>query len=149
MLSHELRNPLAGIMNSLEVLNYGPVSHVDAAALLAIVRRQADQLRHITDDLLDVTRIKHGKIALKRSPRDIVPVVRHAAEDHRLGMEARGAVLHIETPADPIYCELDPTRLSQVIGNLLGNAAKFLGGPGEITVSVSSHPGRPRRIHGE
>jgi CheY-like chemotaxis protein/two-component sensor histidine kinase len=139
MLGHELRNPLAGILNSLEVLNYGPSPQVDALELLAIIRRQAEQLRHITDDLLDVTRIKHGKIVLKRAPVDIVPIVRQAAEDHRRDLEARQAVLLVETPADPVYCELDATRLSQIIGNLLGNAAKFLSGPGRVTVSVSSH----------
>ncbi|HET6881996.1 MAG TPA: ATP-binding protein [Pirellulales bacterium] len=142
MLGHELRNPLAGILNSVEVLNLGQLSTSETAGMLAIIRRQAKHMSLIIDDLLDVTRINHGKIVLRKAPLNIVEVVRQTAEDHRRGIELREGVLRVEVPSHPVYCEVDPTRLSQVVSNLLTNAAKFLGGPGEIAVRLGDDPVR-------
>lgn len=96
-------------------------------------------MRRLTDDLLDATRVKHGKIVLKKSPLDIVEIVRQTAEDHRRALESRGAEFRVELPPQPVYCDVDPTRLSQIVGNLLTNAAKFLGGRGKVTLAVDSH----------
>ncbi len=145
MLGHELRNPLAGILNSLEVLRMLGRSHAEAESMLAIIGRQASHMNHIIDDLLEVTRITHGKIVLKKNNMNVGEFVRRVAEDHRRGIEAQASRLQVVLPEGPIYCECDPTRLSQVLDNLLTNAAKFLGDPGEITVIVRPEP-EARRV---
>lgn len=140
MLGHELRNPLAGILNSLEVLRVLGLAHAEAGTMLEVIGRQASHMGHIINDLLEVTRITHGKIVLKRTTLDLVEFVRRVAEDHRRAVEVQSSRLRVDLPPRPIYCEADPTRLSQVLDNLLTNAAKFLGGPGQITVAVRAEP---------
>lgn len=136
MLGHELRNPLAAILNAVEVLRHPGHAPSDPAAMLAAIGRQAAHMGRIVDDLLDITRITHGKFALKKTLLDVVQLARDAAEDHRRAIESQGAALHVDLPDAPLVCQADPTRLAQVLDNLLNNSAKFLGGPGEVRLSV-------------
>jgi PAS domain S-box-containing protein len=144
MLGHELRNPLAAILGSVEVLSHLGTASAEAAPLLGAIGRQAAHMNRIVDDLLDITRITHGKFTLKKTRIDLVQLVRETAEDHRRSIESKGATLRIDLPAGSLDCEADPTRLSQVLDNLLNNAAKFLGGTGEILVSVQAQPENDR-----
>ena len=126
-LSHELRNPLAAIRGALEVLA-GPTA--DRAAMLGVVERQVGALTRITDDLLDLTRAQVGKLQLELAPLDLRSVV----------LELRGAThehsLTVDLPDEPVWVSGDAVRLSQAIGNLVGNAVKFTAADGSIEVRL-------------
>jgi PAS domain S-box-containing protein len=140
MLSHELRNPLAPIRNSIYVLDHADPRSEKARRARSVIRRQSEHLARLVDDLLDVTRIARGKIELRRQPLDLSEVVRRTADDHRLVIAERGVKLRVDLPEGGAWVEGDPTRLAQVIGNLLQNAAKFTPPDGEVAVAVSSAP---------
>ena len=135
MLSHELRNPLTPISNSLYILDRATPGGDQARRAQEVIRRQADHLTHLVDDLLDVTRITRGKIRLQRTRVNLVDVVRRAVEDHHTLLEGRKVA--VELPHEPIWFDGDPTRLAQMVGNLLNNAAKFTPEEGEVSVSVA------------
>ena len=124
MLSHELRNPLAPIRSSVVVLDRDPDGE-RATRARSIIRRQTEHLTRIVDDLLDVTRIARGKIELRRERLDLRDVVGRTGEDHRAILEQRGVAFRVELPAEEVWADADATRVAQVIGNLLQNAAKF------------------------
>jgi len=138
-LSHELRNPLAPIRNSLYLLDRAAPASEQAARAKVILRRQTEHLARLIDDLLDVTRISKGKIRLSRTVIDAREVVRDACEDHRTMFDHLGVELRAELPPEPVWIDADPTRMSQVVGNLLQNAAKFTppGGATAVTAAVA------------
>jgi two-component system CheB/CheR fusion protein len=136
MLSHELRNPLSAIVNGIQVLDHTPPGGELARRAQAVIARQAEHLTHLVDDLLDVTRITRGKVQLRREVLDLNALVQRAIEDHR-GVFVGGGVAVELTPAPaPVWVNGDPTRLAQVVGNLLQNAAKFTSRGGTTRVSV-------------
>ena len=133
MLGHELRNPLAGICNGVEVL--GHLNLTDAMDIQGIISRQAKHMKNLIDDLLDVTRIARQDPAKKNAFRHRklgTTGRRRPTREYRGGRDR----IRMELPSVPICCEGDPIRLSQVLSNILTNATKFLGGSGEIVVSV-------------
>ena len=136
MLSHELRNPLAPIRNSIFVLERAAPDGEQAARARGVIARQVGHLTRIVDDLLDVTRIERGLIVLHRVRVDLRELAAQAAEDFRHLLSDRGLELRVALPDAPLWVEADVTRLTQVIGNLLHNAAKFGGRGGEVTLSV-------------
>ncbi|MFM0376037.1 PAS domain-containing protein [Paraburkholderia strydomiana] len=136
MLSHELRNPLAPIRNSLYILNRADSSGQQARNAIDVIGRQVTHLTNLVDDLLDVTRIATGKIELQRSQVDLAALVRRTAEDYRALTQARGLELSVVVVGEALVVEGDETRLSQVLANLLGNAAKFTPAGGRITVTA-------------
>ncbi len=136
MLSHELRNPLAPIRNSIHILERAEPGGEQARRAQAVIRRQADHLTTLVDDLLDVTRIARGKIELKRGRVDLAALVRRVGEDHAAFIRERGIELAIEVPPEPTWTDGDPTRLAQVVGNLLHNCAKFTPSGGRATLAL-------------
>jgi signal transduction histidine kinase len=136
MLSHELRNPLAPISNSIYVLDHADPNGEPARRAATVIRRQVDHLTRLVDDLLDVTRIARGKVELRRQRTDLREVVRRSTEDHRSIIQDRGLRLEVALPDDRVWIDGDATRLAQVVGNLLQNAAKFTPAGGEVTVSL-------------
>jgi PAS domain S-box-containing protein len=144
MLSHELRNPLTPMRNSVDILQRAtPGGEHDRRARI-IIDRQLRQLTRLVDDLLDVTRISRGKIRLQKARLDFVELVGHTIDDHRSLFEGRE--LAVALPDRPLWVLGDPARLAQTIGNLLQNAAKFTQ-RGE-SVSVSLHPVGERAVVG-
>jgi signal transduction histidine kinase/CheY-like chemotaxis protein len=138
MLSHELRNPLAGICTSAYLLR-----RVDAASQYAIqaremIERQAGYLSRLVDDLLDVTRISRGKTTMRRERIDLAECVRRTVEDYRELFRKLRVHLFVEAPVGPVWTAVDPTRMAQLIGNLLQNAAKFTPAAGQVTVSLEA-----------
>jgi signal transduction histidine kinase/CheY-like chemotaxis protein len=125
VLSHELRNPLAPIHNSLYVLERAAPGGEQARRAHAVIDRQVGQLTRLVDDLLDVTRISRGKIRLQREPLDLREVVLRAVDDHRAAFVTNGVELDVEVADALVRVDGDRTRLAQVVGNLLTNAAKF------------------------
>jgi PAS domain S-box-containing protein len=136
MLSHELRNPLAPIRNSLFVLERAPAGGEQARAAQAVIDRQVTHLTRLVDDLLDVTRITQGKVQLRRELLELGDLVRRTAEDHRAAFVENGIRFETRLAAEPMWLTADATRISQVVGNLLGNATKFTppGGRVELTL---------------
>jgi PAS domain S-box-containing protein len=140
MLSHELRNPLAPIRNSIYVLRHaGAGERADRA--MEVIERQTDHLTRLVDDLLDVTRIARGKIELRRDRLDLRELVRRGAEDLRASFEERRVSLRVHLPDAALWTSADPTRLAQIVGNLLNNAAKFTRAGDEATISLRPAPG--------
>jgi PAS domain S-box-containing protein len=141
MLSHELRNPLAPIRNALWLLDRAPPGGEQAVRARETINRQVLHLTRLVDDLLDVTRISQGKIHLQRSRIDLAEVVRRTVEDHRPLFVASELTLALDVGPVPLHLGADPTRLAQVVGNLLANAAKFTGPGGRVDVSLAREPG--------
>ena len=141
MLAHELRNPLAPVRNALEVIRLRPedASLVDQAR--ATAARQVGHMARLIDDLLDVARITTGKIQLRTEPVDLAAVMAHAAEAARPLIEARQHHLEVSPPPGPARVPGDPTRLEQVLTNLLNNAAKYTEPGGRIHLSAEVAPG--------
>jgi len=141
VLSHELRNPLVPIRNSVHLLERAPPGSEQAAKARDVIRRQTDHLTRLVDDLLDVTRISRGKIELQRARIDLRDVVRRACDDHRTLFQGRGVLLRVETP-DPVWIDADETRIAQVVANLLQNAAKFSHEGHAVVASVGTADGQ-------
>jgi two-component system CheB/CheR fusion protein len=137
VLSHELRNPLAPIRNSLFILDRAVPGSEQARRAQAIIDRQVGHLTHLIDDLLDVTRIARNKIRLQCESLDLTDLVRRTIEDHRSLFEKNEVHLDVTLPAERIAVNADRTRLAQVVGNLLQNAAKFTGKGGRAQVSLA------------
>jgi signal transduction histidine kinase/CheY-like chemotaxis protein len=137
VLSHELRNPLAPIRNCVFILEHSAPGSTQARRALEVIDRQTGQLARLVDDLLDVTRILRHKIELHHERLEMNELVRCATEDHRSLFERAGVHLELRVAAEPVPVIGDRNRLTQVVGNLLQNAAKFTPRDGKVGVSVS------------
>jgi signal transduction histidine kinase len=137
MLSHELRNPLSSMTTALALIEQRLPEDEIVHRLIGTLERQARHLGRLVDDLLDVSRITHGKIALHRTPIDLVAHVRSTIEAIRpqFGKTRHDVVLDLPA-GEPIVVDVDPTRFEQIIQNLLGNAAKYTAPGGRVTVRV-------------
>lgn len=137
MLSHELRNPLAPIRSAAAVLR--AVGHHDPGLQKArdIIARQVDHMTLLIDDLLDVSRIMHGQVALKRRVLSIAEVVDQGVEASIPAIESRRHRLSVTMPPQAVYLEGDLVRLVQVVTNLLRNAAKYTDDGGDIRLTVA------------
>ena len=134
-LAHELRNPLAPIRNGLQVMKLAPQGEV-AARTLPVMERQLGQLVRLIDDLLDVSRISSGKIVLKRERIAFHDVAAAALEASKPAIDAANHALTIEWPDNPVWLDADPTRLAQILSNLLTNSAKYMRPGGQIKFSA-------------
>ena len=135
-LAHELRNPLAPIRNGLELLRLESTKPELQANVRAMMERQVGHMVHLINDLLDIARVSSGKVVLKVEPLDVQAVVASAVETSLPLIEAGGHTLEVDLPPDTLPVEGDAVRLSQVLGNLLSNAAKYTPQGGRITVSA-------------
>ncbi|HEX3043253.1 MAG TPA: PAS domain S-box protein [Bacillota bacterium] len=138
VLSHELRNPLAAIQNSLHILDHAAPAGDQANRAKRVIQRQAGQLSRLVDDLLDITRITQNKINLKRRRLEVNELVRQTIEDHQLLFEKKGVRLEAKYSQSLLLINADEVRLGQVVGNLLQNAAKFTNHGGYTRVFISS-----------
>ncbi|WEK44777.1 MAG: hybrid sensor histidine kinase/response regulator [Candidatus Sphingomonas colombiensis] len=135
VLAHELRNPVAALGGGLHLLNRRGDTD-QAAAIREQMGRQLFHLSRLVEDLLDISRISEGKISLKRERIALNEVLRSAVEASRLNLEAGGHVFTQEGPDEPVWIDADHTRLAQVIGNLLNNAAKYTPAGGDISLTT-------------
>ncbi|WP_437995370.1 ATP-binding protein [Sorangium sp. So ce185] len=143
MLAHELRNPLAPLLNAVELIKAaGPPTPIVERAR-TIMDRQIGHMSRLVDDLLDISRISRGKITLSIERVDLVELARATALDYRSLLDARGVRFELALPPAPVWLQADPTRLAQAIGNLLQNANKFTDDGGSVRLSIApSHPAR-------
>jgi signal transduction histidine kinase len=137
VMSHELRNPLAPLRNALHVLSLDQDEETVHWAR-QLMERQIKVLTRLVDDLLNVSRIRLGKITLQHERLDLVRLVCETVEDYRGGFEEAGLELRLETPQGPVWVEGESIRLAQAVGNLLHNAQKFTDRGGQVTVTVSA-----------
>jgi PAS domain S-box-containing protein len=138
-LAHELRNPLAPIRNSLEIIRYTGGQGPAFRQARDTMQRQLDQLIRLVDDLLDVSRITRGRIELRRETLDLAAILRHAVEACRPLADGLGHELHVTIPREPLLVSADPVRLAQIFSNLLNNSCKFTEPGGRIWVTVRRH----------
>src|SRR5688572_30052322 len=153
MLAHELRNPLAPIRHSLEVMRRArkvesvatgsqgtgrtkPALSQPVDAAMDVLDRQVGQMVRLVDDLLDAGRISRGKIVFRKERVELSSVVHHAVEATRPLCESLDQELTVTLPQKPVYLNADPTRLAQIVGNLLNNACKFSDRGGRIWLTV-------------
>jgi two-component system CheB/CheR fusion protein len=136
-LAHELRNPLAPIRYAVRLLKPDSPPHALAQGRETI-ERQATHMARLLDDLLDMSRITRGAIELRRRPVDLRQAVEDSIEVARPMIEGVQHRLEISLPSSPVWIDADATRLAQIVGNLLQNAAKYTDPGGRIDVSVES-----------
>ncbi|MEO8031772.1 MAG: PAS domain S-box protein [Gemmatimonadota bacterium] len=138
ILAHELRNPLAPIRNSVQVLRgkAPPIPEVQWAA--DVIDRQVSQMTRLVDDLLDISRITSGKVQLRRELLALATAVQSAVDGSRPLIDSARHEFTVRMPAEPVYLMADLTRLSQVILNLLNNAAKYTNPGGRIWLTVEA-----------
>lgn len=136
MLAHELRSPLAPISNAVEVLRRPDLSQENQQWAREIIERQTQHLTRLVDDLLDLSRIRQGKVTLQRELLEVATVIHRAVEISRPLIDLRKHQLSITLPPVPLHVEGDLTRLVQVLGNLLNNAAKYTEEGGHIELTV-------------
>ena len=135
-LAHELRNPLAPVRTGLDLLRIGGDKPDVLARVRPMMERQVNHLVHLVDDLLDVARISSGKVELRKADVPLRDVIQRAIEMTLPGIEAKRHDFRVDLGAEPLTVHADPTRLAQVIGNLLTNAAKYTPDGGRVGLAV-------------
>lgn len=138
MLAHELRNPLAPILNATHLLQRHDKDDLKPIRWASdIIERQVKQLAHLVDDLLDMARISRGKVTLCKERVDLETIVARAVETSRPLIVEHQHELAVILPPEPVWLEADPTRLAQVLSNLLNNAAKYSENGGRIRLTAA------------
>jgi CheY-like chemotaxis protein/nitrogen-specific signal transduction histidine kinase len=138
-LAHELRNPLAPMSNALQALRLAGAEPVLGQRAYGMLERQLAHLVRLVDDLLDVSRITTGKIELRRERVEVKAIVDSALETSRPLIEQGGHRLSVTLPDTPLVLNADPTRMAQVLANLLNNAAKYTDRGGHLALSALRH----------
>ncbi len=141
MLAHELRNPLAPIRNAAEIIRMLNIPDPNLDWATDVISRQVEQLIRLVNDLLDISRITGGKIQLRKEPLDVAVAVARAVETSRPLIDSRRHAFSVDLPPYPLLVEGDLVRLSQVLSNLLNNAAKYTEEGGRISLDVAHDAG--------
>ena len=141
MLSHELRNPLAPIRNAVEVIRRLAPAEPRLTMARDVIDRQVSLLARLVEELLDVSRISEGKIALKKEPIELARVLAQGVDTVRPLIDARRQRLAVDLPSGPVWISADAARLSQVVANLLNNACKYTQEGGHIEVAAAAEAG--------
>jgi signal transduction histidine kinase len=140
-LAHELRNPLAPLRNGLEILRLKGIEGASAEKARLMMDRQLAQLVRLVDDLLDVSRITTGKLAVHREPLVLQSAIQDALDTVRPLMESRRHGMHVDMPSEAVTVQGDRTRLAQVFSNLLNNAAKYTEPGGHVWLTLERGEG--------
>jgi signal transduction histidine kinase len=135
-LAHELRNPLAALQGAAEVIRMTAPPKPELKSSQGVISRQLRQMSRLVDDLLDVSRITRGRLVLRRTHVELSAVVDDALEMSRPALEAHAHTVTLDLPPGPVHLDADPVRLSQIIANLLDNAAKYTDPRGRVRLSV-------------
>jgi PAS domain S-box-containing protein len=136
MLSHELRNPLAPLKTSVDIMRIRELTDPVLIRARDVIDRQVQHLTHIIDELLDISRITSGRIRLTSDTLDLERIVQCSVEAARPLLDSKGHSLEIRTPGHHVWVKGDLTRLTQVFVNLLNNAAKYTPDRGRIEVEI-------------
>jgi PAS domain S-box-containing protein len=144
VLGHELRNPLAPIGIALEILRHAPAGGRDALWARESIGRQLGHMTRLLDDLLDISRVTHGKIQLQLESVELGRVIANAVEATQPFIDSLGHALTVHLPDWPLFIRADAVRLTQVVANLLNNAAKYTERDGRLEVRVTHERGEVR-----
>ena len=140
-LAHELRNPLAPLSNTVEILKRGGLDREALSQAVDTMKRQLAQLVRLVDDLLDLSRITHNRLELRKGPVELGAVIHQAVEASRPLAEAMRHEVKVIEPNEPIYLDGDAARLAQVFGNLLNNSSKYTSPGGRIEIRTERKGG--------
>lgn len=135
-LAHELRNPMAPIRNVLEILKLKDLRDPQLQWGIGALERQIQQMTHLVDDLMEISRITQGRVELRKQALDLLEIVQNSVEVVRPAIDEAGHRLSIELPEESIIIDADATRVTQIITNLLTNAAKYTPAGGQVSVQV-------------
>jgi signal transduction histidine kinase/CheY-like chemotaxis protein len=141
-LAHELRNPLAPLGNALQLWSMREPDAAESAEMREIMSRQVRQMVRLIDDLMDVSRIRHGRVRLRRAHVELSPLIKDASEAARPMIDHYQHRLDVDLAAEPIWVDADPARLTQVFTNILINAAKHSGTGRNISVIARQAAGQ-------
>ena len=133
-LAHELRNPLAPLRNVLEIIKLKGPGDAQMQWAQQVFERQMNQVTHLVDDLMEVSRITQGRLALRRQPTELGQVMQDAVEAVQARLNAAGHRLDVQLPPAPLWLDADPTRLIQILTNLLNNAIKYTPDGGSLSL---------------
>ncbi len=142
VLSHELRNPLAPIRNSIALLRHAGPLGPQVQRAVEVIDRQTSQLSKLVDELLDIARITSGKVRLHKQVVPLAEVIGSTVEDHRELFDKNEVALRYQDDAPSLLVEVDPARIAQVVANLLQNAVKFTPTGGHVSVALGKTEGR-------
>ena len=140
-LGHELRSPLAAIRSALDVLKLEGDDAATREMVRSLMERQTQCIGRLVEDMLELSRIEHGKIQLLKQPLDVAQSVSRAVESVRASLEGRGHQIEVTVPPGPVAFDADPVRLEQVLTNLLNNASKYMEPGGRIGVTAEVQGG--------
>ncbi len=140
-LAHELRNPLAPICMGLELMKISPRDNGSNDEVRSMMERQTHHMVRLIDDLLDVSRITRGKLELRRRQVRLDEVVQNAIDATRPAIDEAGHALEVSLPTNPVLLDADPNRLTQILSNLLNNAAKYTPRGGRIGLTANQSDG--------
>lgn len=141
MLAHELRNPLAPIPTAVALLRHLPPADSRITWAYDMIERQVAHMARLVDDLLDVSRLTHGTIALHKAPLDLAIVIQRAVEACRPAVAERGCRFELDLPQGPLPVDGDETRLTQIVSNLLDNAVKYSRQGGRVRIHAGTEAG--------
>jgi PAS domain S-box-containing protein len=141
-LAHELRNPLAPICAAAELLRNAKALAPELRAATAILERQARQMTHLVDDLLDMSRITSGRIRLHPEPVDLAEILRAVIDTNRQSVEMARHQVMLAAPSEPVHVNGDRIRLTQIFSNILHNAVKYTPPGGKIEIALRTERGR-------
>jgi signal transduction histidine kinase len=144
IIAHELRNPLGPIRNTATLLLRASSDPAVVKRAAEVIERQSAAMARLIDDLLDVSRIRLGILDLHRSKVSLVDVLRAALDGSRLSAQSRSHEVEMQLPDEAIYVEGDPLRLTQILGNLLNNAAKYSDANGRVAIRLSREDNNAR-----
>lgn len=131
LLAHELRNPMAPILNAVALLRTP-----DPGDALEVIERQVNHMARLVDDLLDISRVSRGKITLQKGRIDLTEAVQAAVKTAESAWQQRAQGLRVSYPTEPLWVEADPVRIEQIVGNLLNNAVKYTPPDGVIALAL-------------
>jgi signal transduction histidine kinase len=138
LLGHELRSPLAAIRNALHVLEQMGDDAITRERVRSMMERQTQSIGRLVEDMLEVSRVEHGTIQLRKQSLDLAQTVARAVETVRASVESCGHQLVISLPLEPVVLNADPGRLEQMLTNLLNNAAKYMERGGRVWVTAEA-----------
>lgn len=141
MLAHELRNPLSPILSAAELLEYKSPDLPPRASLSRMIARQVQHMKHLLDDLLDVSRVSRGKIQLRREPVELGSLLKQTVEACQPALDDKRQKLTLALPTKAMWLDADPTRIVQIFSNLLTNATKYSGVEGQISLTSTVEDG--------
>jgi PAS domain S-box-containing protein len=141
ILAHELRNPLAPLRNALSILDGAGPEAEESRWARQVMGRQLGHMVRLIDDLLDVSRVSRGKLELRKERIPLAPAIEQTLEDARPLLHEAGLQIEVALPPEPVFLDADPTRLAQIVGNLLSNACKFTPRGGRVRLSAEQRDG--------